>query len=96
MTKTELKPIRLTKENNYLLEYPSPMLNEHTADKDKLSCCIGLHKTCIGWVDIRKTTPTHNVILCRACGLRITIPNDVKTYGDLRKYINTKLLKEKK
>ena len=51
-----------------------------------LAGTIGVH-SCGGWVDIKTLSPTHNVIVCRACYLRIVIPNSIKTYGQLIEHL---------
>jgi len=52
---------------------------------------IGHHDICRGWIDIRKVSSTHNVITCAKCNLRIIIPEEIKTYRDLRKYLTEKI-----
>ncbi len=48
--------------------------------------CIGVHEFCRGFVDCKPVSKTHNVIICRACGLRINIPIDITTFGQLREW----------
>lgn len=61
------------------------VLRSEQAEEDELSCCIGVHHICKGFIDIRDISITHKVIICRGCALRIVIPVSVKTYKDLRK-----------
>lgn len=42
------------------------------------------HKFCRGFLDWHNTTHTLQVITCRGCHLRVTVPRTVKTIGDLR------------
>jgi len=77
-----LKPIILSKYSEILLEYPS----SNSDDSKKLSICIGVHDICNGFLDIKRISNTHKVIICRSCGLRIVVPKRVITYGDLRKH----------
>lgn len=76
--------IRLTNDGDYLLEYPS---EKGTNENDAISCCVGLHQHCNGWVDKKDVTEKYDVLLCRACCLRIKISKTIKTYKQLRLYI---------
>ncbi|MEK7511527.1 MAG: hypothetical protein AAB575_00735 [Patescibacteria group bacterium] len=88
-----LKPIQLTTENDFLLEY-SPQSGgafpEHTRDGNKLSACVGTHACCYSWVDRKRTSKTHDVLVCRGCFLRIVFPTEIQTYGGLRAYMEQK------
>ncbi len=86
-----LTPVLLTSEGDTLREYPSDNLFKHTNDSDKLGSSVGVHKVCNGFMDRKSTTETHDVILCRSCGLRVSFPNTIKTYGELRQFFNSKL-----
>ena len=55
-------------------------------EEGKLSLCIGVHDICTGFVHLREVSKTYNVIQCLLCGLRIVIPAEIKTYGELRSY----------
>jgi len=86
-----LQPIQLTQEGDLLGEYPpdrsgfgSPV-SVHKRDTNTMSSCVGIHKYCNGWMDRKRANLTHDVLLCRSCFLRVSFPEDVKTYGDLRK-----------
>lgn len=90
-----LKPIQLTREGDFLREYP-PRPHElaafnyfvkHTRDDGVLSSCVGIHSYCGGWVDRHGATATQHALVCRACGLRIYFPKGIRTYGDLRQYL---------
>lgn len=83
----QLKPIVLTKYGETLREYPTDNGN-HTRDEQKLSSVVGVHDGC-GWVDLKSVSQTHQIILCRACGLRVVIPKSLITYGDLREHFES-------
>ena len=36
-------------------------------------------------IEIKKVSETHSRVVCRGCGTLIIIPNEVDTYGKLRK-----------
>jgi hypothetical protein len=50
-----------------------------------------VHDVCNGWFSLRPDSKTHNVLRCDGCGLRIPIPIEIKTYGDLRAWAEKKL-----
>ena len=95
---TPLDPIRLTKEGDFLIESEPkvnwrdicPYLVTHTKNEDKIG--MSIHGYCHGWLDLRRTTETHNALFCRACYLRVALPLEIKTYGELRNYIEEQLL----
>jgi hypothetical protein len=82
-----MEPILLTTEGDLMCEYPS----KHTSNTDELTSCVGVHKICNGFMDRKHTTETHDVITCRACHLRLSFPNTIKTYGELRSFFGAKL-----
>lgn len=89
-----LQPIQLTSEGDLLLEYP-PMVDndyfvDHTHDDKELSCCVGVHKYCKGWIDRNRATKTHDALVCRICHLRVLFPKETETYGALRKALAPK------
>ncbi len=87
-----LDPIRLTKENEFMRQYPpKSYFSGHTRDENSIGSTAGVHTYCHGFIDMKRTSITHNALHCRACGLRVTFPVDVKTYGELRKYIAEQL-----
>lgn len=86
-----LEPIQLTPEGDLLREYP-PSHNyfvDHTRNDCELSCCVGVHDYCDGWVDRTRVTKTHDALICRRCRLRVLFPKEVKTYGELRQALAT-------
>lgn len=60
----------------------------------KANCTIGVHEFCRGWIDRQRIAPLYDVVLCRACGLRLAIPNTISTYGQLREFINNTYLRK--
>lgn len=46
------------------------------------------HKICRSHARVIKISSTHKVIVCPTCCLRIPIPVDVNTYGDLEKHFS--------
>jgi len=81
-----LEPILLTVDGDFMQEYPRDKFFEHTRDDHTLSSCVGIHKYCGGFMDHKETTETNSVIICRSCLLRILLPSEIKTYGELREY----------
>jgi len=75
---TPLEPIKLTPEGDMLGEYPG----SHARDTSQIGSSV--HRYCNGWVDRRRATKEHDVLFCRVCCLRIYIPREIITYGDLR------------
>lgn len=86
---TPMIPIQMTREGDYLTEYPSFIPDHHTDEFNEADDCIGFHDVCSGFVDRKITTQDGGgVILCRSCSLRIYVPKSIITYGDLRKYLH--------
>ena len=82
-----MERIRLTASNEDLIapEKQNTGWGDKT-DKSKLRRSFtGVHDICGGWFDIKEVSITHNALLCRGCRLRILFPNNIKTYGQLRK-----------
>jgi hypothetical protein len=93
-----LKPIQLSDVGDFLLEYPpsnTMTFPDHSKDDNKLSSCVGIHEHCHGWVDRKRTSKTHDVLVCRSCFLRIVFPAEIKTYGELRIYMNKQFHQKK-
>lgn len=88
-----LKPIPLTIVGDKLQEYPPTGfgLVDHTRDSHRLSSCVGIHACCGGWMDRKRTSPTHDVLVCRNCCLRVVFPRGIETYGDLRRHMEEHL-----
>jgi hypothetical protein len=47
----------------------------------------GTHTCCGGEADVVPITPEYKVVHCKKCGLRIEVPANVRTYGDLRVFL---------
>lgn len=94
-----MKPIVLTQYGETLLEYPkdnygSSVERDQDNSEDEqaeLSCCVGVHAVCRGWVDHSEISETYQVLTCRKCNLRFMFPKEVKTYGDLRAFCEVRL-----
>lgn len=50
---------------------------------------IGVHRRCEGWIDLKVGTKV-NAILCLKCGLRVVVPKYLKTFADLRAFLEQK------
>jgi hypothetical protein len=73
-------------------EYPAKgYFDGHTKDEDKIGSTVGVHTYCNGFVDMKRTSLTHNVLYCRSCSLRVVFPIEIKTYGELREHIGSQL-----
>jgi len=49
---------------------------------------VMIHEVCFGFVDFKKTSKTHNILRCRACGLRVVLPIEVTTFGEAIEYFD--------
>lgn len=77
------EPITLTKYGEKLIEDdPKP---DHS-DADELGTILGIHELCRGFIEKNETSEYYSAIFCRRCYLRVIIPNDIRTYGELREY----------
>ena len=79
-----LKPIQLTSAGDFLVKHLPTFATDHPQDGELLRSCVGMHQYCGGWLDRHRATATHDAISCRECNLRVLIPREVETYGDLR------------
>ncbi|HBB37497.1 MAG TPA: hypothetical protein DCZ86_05905 [Candidatus Moranbacteria bacterium] len=88
-----LKPIQLTVDGDFLREYPSSRgyFVDHTRDDREFGSCVGIHDFCNSWMDFMRVTKTHNAIVCRGCHLRVLFPKEIKTYGELRQILASKI-----
>lgn len=55
-----------------------------TNHKTKIEGVIGFHDVCNGSMAVHKISSNFRAILCESCGLRVVIPKEYKTIGDLR------------
>jgi hypothetical protein len=87
-----MEPIKLTRYEETLLEYPKEQWQKSRTDEDtfQIGSVLGVHDVCRGWVDLRAASKTFNAITCRLCYLRVIIPNTIKTYGALREHLGLK------
>lgn len=76
--------IQITQAGDLLRCYPNGNMDNETL----LAHCIAIHHVCGGFVDLKPTTYISNAIICRACKLRIVIPNIIETFGELRKFFS--------
>lgn len=95
-------PIYLTSEEDTLVENPPRTTDlaryehfvDHTKDVSKLPfLSIGIHNYCDGAVERIRTSEKFSSLVCRKCCLRVTIPAEIKTYGELRQHMESKLSK---
>jgi len=83
-----IEPILLTEAGEILTSGGRPV---SATDDAKLSICIGVHDVCNGFVDWKIISASHKAVLCRACGMRVVVPGNVETYGDLREFAERRL-----
>ena len=87
-----LKRMELTTRGDYLCERPNGFHGfgskepVHTRDSDlaTINAFEGIHEFCRGGMSRLRATQEHDVLLCRICYLRVYIPFEAATYGDLR------------
>jgi hypothetical protein len=85
-----LTPIQLSTIGDFLIEGPVRPRDfdpysyfvKHVRDEDTFRA--GIHQYCGGFITKRRTTSTHEVVICNGCHLRIPIPIGSVTYGDVR------------
>lgn len=78
--KENTEVIVITKEGEALASYPQGNMNDETL----LASCIATHYVCRGFVDLKEISQERNAIICRSCKLRVTIPNTIETFGELK------------
>ena len=81
-----LIPILISEHGDMIEGYPSFSGISNNTDETELNTCVGVHMVCNGWIDINTTSVTHKALTCRKCKMRIVIPLEIKTFGDLRKH----------
>ncbi len=93
-----LEPIQLTKDGEILLEFPPEVtsrnwLVNHTRDHDELAKSrVGIHGYCGARLNRNRVTEVSDALHCNDCGLRILIPKEIKTYGELRQHLKSALI----
>lgn len=80
---SELRPIVLTRFGETLVKYPG---SSDTEESELESVLAGVHAVCSGWIDKKAVSSNHFALICRNCGLRILVPDFVKTFAQLRGY----------
>lgn len=87
-----LRPIALTSYGDLLVERHYGKLDEgRVQDSCPLPTpgggFVGNHDTCGGWFVFRKGSATHHWLECiQGCPLKLRVPVETRTYGDLRKW----------
>lgn len=77
-----MNPITLNKEGEQL------MSRDDIPDASTLTTFnAGRHAVCDGTMRVLGISRTHNALICPECYLRISFPNTVKTYRDLRSHL---------
>lgn len=81
-----MEPIVLTYLGETLLpQYPVP---ERVTETSPIRAhAPGLHQYCSNWVYVREISENYSAIVCNSCNMRILIPNNVRTFGDLRRHM---------
>ncbi len=77
-----MEPITLNKENEQLIN-----IDDMSEESTLTSFNVGRHSTCSGTMRILKVSKTHNALICPECFFRILLPEDVKTYRNLRAHL---------
>lgn len=89
---TPLPPIQITGEGDALEDYSPPGFDRHSRDENEFNSTTR-HGYCGGYMDRRHSNPENDVIVCRQCYLRVSIPNKIKTYGELRSFMQSRFSK---
>ncbi len=88
-----LTPIKLTNYGDLLGECPrtpkdsrSAYFGDHVKDDSTFDFGgpVGIHLHCGGYIDLKRSSPTYNALLCRACQLRVMIGKEINSYQKLR------------
>lgn len=79
--------IQITQDGEALASYPQWNLHDDTL----IGGCMATHYVCMGFVDLKEVSQNLNAIVCRACSLRVTIPNTIETFGELKAHFITTL-----
>lgn len=85
----EIRDLTVTKYGEKIQFQLDPVFGEDT----KVDFSFRVHRVCGGYVDVTPVSPSHYVLRCRHCGLRVAIPNEIDMYKKLKKYV--KVLREK-
>ncbi len=62
----------------------------HKGEETKLACSGSIaHSICSYRVELKQISSTHNALVCSGCGMRIVIPAEVETVGQLRTHFSS-------
>ncbi len=82
------KPIKLTRDDEYLVESARRRHYDHTADSVKFEAGRFEHRYCEGRIARKRTSRFKDVLFCADCGLRVIIPTGLQTIGDIRRALS--------
>ena len=85
--KLPLEPIELTLEGDLLVERHFGGSTDHTSENDVLESWVGIHKGCGYAIYRRDSNEKFDCLVCSGCFLRILFFREIRTYGELRKYL---------
>jgi len=71
-----------------LNEYGESFIGRYFEETELLDDMIGYHEVCGGSMNIIPASPAFNALVCRRCGLRIMVPNRIRTFRELRLYFD--------
>lgn len=71
-------------------------LDPNFGEDTKVRFGLHVHKVCGGFINKRSVSSSHYVLKCRACGLRVVIPNEIDTYKKLKNYLKVLRKREEK
>jgi len=81
------KPIKLTKDNEFLIESRATRYRDHTYDEVCFDSGHFEHRYCGGKITRRRTSRFKDVLFCE-CGLRVIIPTGLYAAGDIRRALS--------
>jgi hypothetical protein len=86
-------PIVLTRHGDTMAEPKCVIGKRHITEGDKLVAknIVGIHTTCGAVIFLHPSSKTHNAVRCQLCGLRIPVPVQIDTYGELRQWCEERL-----
>ena len=83
--------IPLTRDDDQLLPYNFDE-GEEFDSKEKINhASTFVHAVCRGWMDLKRSSRTSNVLHCRQCGLRVALPRSIETIGEMDTYLRSRL-----
>jgi len=85
-------PIQLDKNGNFLRASLSGNRLNDLRDSDRIGYGASpVHAFCNGSMDVHPQTETTSVLTCRACYARFEYPKELRTYGELRKWLASRV-----